>query len=61
MLIAGVAAASAGSPTGLGGGAFGSLAQACALVALVAALMPGAHREASGTRTAPAGGKQRSA
>ena len=40
MLIAGVAAASSGSPTAMGSGAFGGLAQACALVALTAALMP---------------------
>jgi arabinofuranan 3-O-arabinosyltransferase len=40
MLIAGVAAASADNPTALGTGAFGWLAQACALVALTAALMP---------------------
>jgi len=42
MLAAGVAAASASSPTAMGGGAFGGLAQACALVALTAALMPAA-------------------
>ena len=42
MLAAGVVAASASSPTAMGGGAFGGLAQACALVALTAALMPAA-------------------
>ena len=40
MLIAGAAAASTSSPTVTGSGAFGGLAQACALVALTAALMP---------------------
>ena len=59
MLIAGIVAASAGSPTALGGGAFGGLAQACALVALAAALMPEAARAAPGPRTAPADGKER--
>jgi hypothetical protein len=59
MLIAGVVAASAGSLTALGGGAFGGLAQACALVALAAALMPEAAREDSGPRTTPADGKER--
>lgn len=59
MLIAGVVAASAGSLTALGGGAFGGLAQACALVALAAALMPEAAREDSGPRTTPADGQER--
>jgi arabinofuranan 3-O-arabinosyltransferase len=40
MLLAGVAAASSGSFTAMGSGAFGALAQAFALVALAAALMP---------------------
>ena len=40
MLLAGVVAASAGNLTAMGSGAFGGLAQACALVALAAALMP---------------------
>jgi arabinofuranan 3-O-arabinosyltransferase len=44
MLAAGLVAAGAGSPTALGSGAFGSLAQACALAALTAALMPGTAR-----------------
>jgi arabinofuranan 3-O-arabinosyltransferase len=44
MLIAGVAVASAGSATATGGGAFGGLAQAAALVGLTAALMPEAGR-----------------
>jgi arabinofuranan 3-O-arabinosyltransferase len=48
MLIAGVAAASASSLTAVGSGAFGGLAQACALVALTAALMPVTTREALG-------------
>ena len=55
MLIAGVAAASAGSLTALGSGSFGSLAQACALVALTAALMPEAARETSGMSAVPDG------
>ncbi len=59
MLIAGIVAASAGSPTALGGGAFGGLAQACALVALAAALMPEAASEDSGPCTTPADGKER--
>ena len=46
MLIAGIAAASAGNPTAMGSGAFGWLAQACALVALTAALMPAIGRPA---------------
>jgi arabinofuranan 3-O-arabinosyltransferase len=41
MVAAGVTAA-AGSPTAIGSGAFSALAQAAALVALTAALMPGA-------------------
>jgi hypothetical protein len=48
MLSAGVAAASASSLTAVGSGAFGGLAQACALVALTAALMPVTTREALG-------------
>ena len=48
MLIAGVAAASSGSPTVIGGGAFGGLAQASALVALTAALMPEVRRDRAG-------------
>jgi arabinofuranan 3-O-arabinosyltransferase len=40
MLLAGVVAAGSGSFTALGSGAFGGLAQAFALVALTAALMP---------------------
>ena len=52
MLIAGVAAASAGNLTALGSGAFGGLAQACALVALTAALMPEAARETPAERDA---------
>ena len=40
MLLAGVVAASSGSVTAMGSGAFGGLAQAFALVALTAALMP---------------------
>jgi arabinofuranan 3-O-arabinosyltransferase len=46
MLIAGIAAATAGNPTAMGSGAFGWLAQACALVALTAALMPAITRPA---------------
>jgi arabinofuranan 3-O-arabinosyltransferase len=48
MLAAGVAAASAGSPTVMGSGAFGGLAQGCALLALTAALMPATARTAEG-------------
>ncbi len=44
MLIAGIAAAGAGNPTAMGSGAFGWLAQACALVALTAALTPAIAR-----------------
>lgn len=40
MLSAGVVAASAAQPPALGTGAFGGVAQACALVALAAAVMP---------------------
>jgi arabinofuranan 3-O-arabinosyltransferase len=47
MMIAGVAAAATSSPTAIGSGAFGGLAQACALVALAAALMPAAARGAA--------------
>jgi arabinofuranan 3-O-arabinosyltransferase len=47
MMIAGAAAASTSSPTAIGSGAFGGLAQACALVALAAALMPAASRPAA--------------
>jgi arabinofuranan 3-O-arabinosyltransferase len=47
MLAAGVAAASAGNLTATGSGAFGGLAQACALVALTAALMPAVARTAA--------------
>jgi arabinofuranan 3-O-arabinosyltransferase len=58
MLIAGVAAATAGDPTAMGSGAFGGLAQACALVALTAALMPAiprpTTREAGGPAAASA-------
>jgi arabinofuranan 3-O-arabinosyltransferase len=46
MLAAGVAAASASNLTATGSGAFGGLAQACALVALTAALMPAVARTA---------------
>lgn len=49
MLLAGVVAASSGSPTAMGSGAFGGLAQACALVALTAALMPAAIAAATGS------------
>jgi arabinofuranan 3-O-arabinosyltransferase len=59
MLIAGVAAASASSLTAVGSGAFGGLAQACALVALTAALMPGTAREASRPGAVPAAGEER--
>jgi hypothetical protein len=45
MLIAGIAA-TAGNPTAMGSGAFGWLAQACALLALTAALMPAIARPA---------------
>ncbi len=44
MLTAGVVAASSSSLTVVGDGAFGGLAQACALVALTAALMPEVRR-----------------
>jgi arabinofuranan 3-O-arabinosyltransferase len=40
MLGAGTAAATAAHPTVMGSGAFGPVAQACALVALAAALLP---------------------
>jgi hypothetical protein len=40
MLVAGVIAASASAPAATGSGAFGPAAQACALVALAAALYP---------------------
>ncbi len=55
MLAAGVVTASASSRTALGSGAFGSLAQACALVALTAALLPEVAREAAGPSVPPAG------
>jgi arabinofuranan 3-O-arabinosyltransferase len=55
MLIAGVVAASASSPIALGGGAFGGVAQACALVALTAALMPVTARASQDMNAAPAG------
>jgi arabinofuranan 3-O-arabinosyltransferase len=45
MLLAGLAAAGLGSTTALGSGAFGGVAQACALVALTAALMPARDKE----------------
>jgi arabinofuranan 3-O-arabinosyltransferase len=48
MLLAGVVAASPGSFTAMGSGAFGGLAQAFALVALAAALMPAIARTATG-------------
>jgi arabinofuranan 3-O-arabinosyltransferase len=54
MLFAGVAAATAGDPTAMGSGAFGGLAQACALVALTAALMPAIHRSAAREADGPA-------
>jgi arabinofuranan 3-O-arabinosyltransferase len=47
MLIAGIAVASSGSPATMGSGAFGSVAQACSLVALAAALMPAVGRAAA--------------
>jgi hypothetical protein len=50
MLAVGIVAASSASPTALGSGAFSGLAQACALVALTAALMPEVARTA-GART----------
>jgi arabinofuranan 3-O-arabinosyltransferase len=59
MLVAGIAAASSGSPTDPGSGAFGGLAQVCALVALTAALMPEVAREAVSTGTGPAAGAER--
>jgi arabinofuranan 3-O-arabinosyltransferase len=40
MLLAGFIAATAAAPAAVGSGTFGSAAQACALVALAAALMP---------------------
>ncbi|MGH3244999.1 MAG: alpha-(1-_3)-arabinofuranosyltransferase domain-containing protein, partial [Trebonia sp.] len=57
MLIAGVAVASSGSPAAMGSGAFGGLAQACALVALTAALMPAITRTVGGQagQAGPAG------
>jgi len=51
MLLAGVAAAITSSPTAIGTGAFGGLAQACALVALTAALMPTIARTAAAAIT----------
>jgi arabinofuranan 3-O-arabinosyltransferase len=48
MLFAGVLAASSGSFTAMGSGAFGGLAQAFALVALTAALMPAIARPTTG-------------
>jgi hypothetical protein len=44
MLLAGIAAATARTPTALGGGPFGGPAQFCALVALTAALLPAITR-----------------
>jgi arabinofuranan 3-O-arabinosyltransferase len=55
MLAAGVAAASAGNLTATGSGAFGGLAQACALVALTAALMPAVARTAPAPASNEAG------
>jgi len=49
MLLAGVVAASSGSFTAMGSGAFGGLAQAFALVALTAALMPAIARPTTGS------------
>ena len=62
MLIAGIAAATAGNPTAMGSGAFGWLAQACALVALAAALMPAIARPQPSPRpmTRPAARRARS-
>ena len=48
MLLAGLLAASSGSPAAIGNGAFSGPAQACALVALTAALMPETARVAAG-------------
>ena len=55
MLAAGVAAASASNLTATGSGAFGGLAQACALVALTAALMPAVARTAPAPASNEAG------
>jgi arabinofuranan 3-O-arabinosyltransferase len=41
MLVAGLAAATVATPATIGTGSFGPVAQACAVVALAAALMPG--------------------
>jgi arabinofuranan 3-O-arabinosyltransferase len=49
MLLAGVVAAGAGSFTAMGSGAFSGLAQAFALLALTAALMPAIARSTTGS------------
>jgi arabinofuranan 3-O-arabinosyltransferase len=46
LLAAGVITAAAARPAALGSGAFSAAAQACALTALAAALMPALHRRA---------------
>jgi arabinofuranan 3-O-arabinosyltransferase len=52
MLVTGVVAAT-GHPTAIGSGAFSGLAQACALLALTAALIPAAVREPPGPADRP--------
>jgi arabinofuranan 3-O-arabinosyltransferase len=47
MLLAGLIAATAAAPAQLGAGAFGPAGQACALVALAAALLPVSAARAS--------------
>ena len=49
MLLAGMVAVGSGSFTAMGSGAFGGLAQAFALVALTAALMPAIGRTTTGS------------
>jgi arabinofuranan 3-O-arabinosyltransferase len=55
MLCAGVVAATASTPTLLGDGPFSGLAQACALVALAAALLPAFARRGAKSSRADAG------
>jgi arabinofuranan 3-O-arabinosyltransferase len=59
MLTAGLIAATATTPTTLGDGPFSAAAQAAALIALTAALMPGLSRSARGQPPAGEGGQPR--
>jgi len=60
MLLAGIIAALSSSPAAIGSGAFGPNAQACALVALAAALYPGRSRQEDPTAVPAMGAAGRS-